>query len=91
MPRRRPTISRAVATCWRALISVSHRVPLIGFVVGGALLWLAFVVRSRPPTSVELINQIAFWLIAAIAAAFLLFAAAGFIETVSGRRKQRAR
>lgn len=87
MPRRRPTIKRAIATCVRALIAVSHRIPLIGFLVGGAFVWLAVWMRSHAATPWEIANRIAFWIVVLIAACFLLLGTAGFIETITGRRR----
>ncbi|MBC8105979.1 MAG: hypothetical protein H7Z14_05270 [Anaerolineae bacterium] len=87
MPRPRPTIKRAIATCVRALIAVSHRVPLIGFIVGGLLAWLAVWMRSHPAMPWEIVNRIAFWVVVLIAACFLILAMAGFIETITGRRR----
>jgi hypothetical protein len=89
LPRRRPTIKRAIATCVRALIAVSHRVPLIGFIVGGAFVWLAVWMRSHPATSWVIVNRCAFWIVVLIATCFLLFAMAGFIETITGQRRAR--
>ena len=89
MPRRKPTIKRAIATCLQALITASNRVPLIGFMVGGALVWLAFWMRGHPATSWLIVNRCAFWIVVLVAACFLLFAMAGFIETINGQRRAR--
>ena len=89
MPRRKPTIKRAIATCVNALIAVSHRIPLIGFIVGGGLVWLAFWMRSHPPTSWEIANRVGFWLALLVAACFVILGIAGFIETMSARARKK--
>ena len=89
MPRRRPTIKRAIATCVQALITASNRVPLVGFLVAGALIWLAFWMRSHPPTAWEIANRSLFWIALVVAACFLVLGVAGFIETMTGQRRAR--
>jgi hypothetical protein len=64
-------------------------VPLIGFIVGGGLVWLAFWLRSSPPTEVVAFNRVLFWTTIVIAGCFVLLGAAGFIETMTGKRAGR--
>ena len=85
MPRRKPTIQRAIATCFQALIAVSHHVPLVGFLIAGVLIWLAFWLRSHPLMTWEMGNRVVFWIVVTVAGCFLLLAVAGFIEAVKRR------
>ena len=71
-----------------ALVTVSHRVPLIGLLIGGVFAWLAFWLRSHPMTTIELLNRIVFWTLLVIAACFVVLGVAGFIETISARRRR---
>jgi hypothetical protein len=89
MPRPRPTIKRAIKTCARALVTLSHRVPLIGLVIGAVIAWLAFWMRAHPVTAIDLLNRIIFWTLLVIAACFVVLGVAGFIETISARGRAR--
>jgi hypothetical protein len=85
--RARTTIKRAIQTCGRTLINISNRVPLVGFVVAGFIVWFAIQVRRRGLTAIILADQVIFWFLLLLATCFVVLGVAGFIETISARRR----